>query len=212
MKRLSLGLASSTRPQILCIGIGCGATILRLLAEHPGASVHWVVLSAKEKRGTEARDSAGQFLQAAESKQIHCHEFRDGFFPYCGGEVKDVFEQLKRTVTPDIIFTHYQDDAHQDHRVVSELTWNTWRDHLILEYEIPKYDGDLGNPNLFVEIDDTTARKKVEILQSSFATQRSKRWFTDDTFLGLMRIRAVQAGVTEPYVEAFYARKIVLVA
>jgi LmbE family N-acetylglucosaminyl deacetylase len=215
MKQLSLGLGT-TPEQILVIGahsddieIGCGGTLLRLIREYPSSTIHWVVLSAKGERESEARQSAGQFLAGAAHSHVECRAFRDGFFPYTGGEIKDVFEQLKNTLTPDVIFTHYHADAHQDHRIVNELTWNTWRDHLILEYEIPKYDGDFGNPNLFVEVDDELARRKVTILQSSFVSQRTKRWFTDDTFLGLMRVRAVQAGVQSRYVEAFYVRKAV---
>jgi LmbE family N-acetylglucosaminyl deacetylase len=216
MKQLSLGLGSQTPDQILVIGahsddieIGCGGTILRLVREYPASTIHWAVLSATGEREKEARQSAAQFLTGAAHANVQCWGFRDGFFPYTGGDIKDVFEQLKKALTPDVIFTHYHADAHQDHRIVNELTWNTWRDHLICEYEIPKYDGDFGNPNLFVEVDDELARRKVAILQSSFVTQRTKRWFTDDTFLGLMRIRAVQAGVQSRYVEAFYVRKAV---
>jgi LmbE family N-acetylglucosaminyl deacetylase len=217
MREVKLNIAAADRRRILCLGahsddieIGCGGTILRLLQENPNCTVHWVVLSGIGPRGEEARVSAEQFLHAAAEKQIHRREFRDGFFPHDGIGLKEYFEELKRLVNPDIIFTHCQHDLHQDHRMVWELTWNTWRDHLILEYEIPKYDGDLGNPNLFVPIDEPLARQKTDILLSSFVSQRSKRWFTDDTFLALMRLRAVQAGVTSRYVEAFYARKIIL--
>jgi LmbE family N-acetylglucosaminyl deacetylase len=135
--------------------------------------------------------------------------FRDGFFPYVG-EVKEFFETLKARVSPDLVFTHYRHDRHQDHRVVSDLTWNTYRDHLILEYEIPKYDGDLGTPNLFVPSTLSVARRKVRYLRTAFATQRDRHWFTDDTFLGLMRLRGLESRAPGGYAEAFYARKAVL--
>ncbi len=217
MRELSFNKRSGEPARILCLGahsddleIGCGGTILRLLHENPAYRVHWVVLSGAGPRGVEARTSAEQILSGANEKQIYCREFRDGFFPYDGAAIKDYFEELKRLVNPDIIFTHCHNDLHQDHRLVCELTWNTWRDHLILEYEIPKYDGDMGNPNLFVPIDEALARQKTQILLNSFVSQRSKRWFTEETFLALMRLRAVQAGVTANYAEAFYARKMIL--
>lgn len=217
MKELSLHTRPGERSVILCLGahsddleIGCGGTVLRLLHENPNYRVHWVVLSAAGQRGAEARTSAEQMLSGAAEKQIHGREYRDGFFPYDGAAIKDYFEELKRLVNPDLIFTHCQNDLHQDHRLVCELTWNTWRDHLILEYEIPKYDGDLGNPNLFVPVGDALARQKTQILMNSFVSQHTKRWFTEDTFLALMRLRAVQAGVAGNYAEAFYARKMIL--
>jgi len=147
-------------------------------------------------------------LDAAREKQIKVYNFRDGFFPYLGGEIKEAFEGLKGQVSPDLIFTHARKDLHQDHRLVNELTWNTFRNHLILEYEIPKYDGDLGSPNLFVPLDDAGVEQKIRHLMEFFATQRDKRWFDEETFRGLLRMRGVEAG--ERYAEAFYCRKIVL--
>jgi len=138
------------------------------------------------------------------------HGFRDGFFPYVGGEIKDAFEALARDLSPDVVFTHTRDDRHQDHRVVSDLTWNTFRRHLILEYEVPKYDGDLGVPNLFVPLSAAVARAKIRHLRAAFGSQRSKRWFTADTFHGLMRLRGVESGAPEGLAEAFYGRKAVV--
>jgi LmbE family N-acetylglucosaminyl deacetylase len=207
----------SARPgplQILCLGahsddleIGCGGTVLRFLAERD-AAVHWVVLGCSGERSIEAQLSAESLLAGAKQKQVEIHRFRDGFFPYVGGEIKEAFEQLKGQVSPDLIFTHTRADLHQDHRLVNELTWNTFRDHLILEYEIPKYDGDLGLPNLFVALDEALVEKKIRHLLDFFATQRDKRWFEEETFRGLLRLRGVEAGVH--YAEAFYARKVVI--
>ena len=207
----------SARPgplQILCLGahsddleIGCGGTVLRLLAERD-AAVRWVVLGCSGERSIEAQLSAESLLAGAKQKQVEIHRFRDGFFPYVGREIKETFEQLKGRVSPDLIFTHTRADLHQDHRLVNELTWNTFRDHLILEYEIPKYDGDLGLPNLFVALDEALVEKKIRHLVGFFATQRDKRWFDEETFRGILRLRGLEAGVH--YAEAFYARKVAL--
>ena len=212
---LQLKLAKLPKPlNILCLGahsddleIGCGGTLLRLLAEQE-AVVRWVVFGCSGRRSEEARKSAESMLDAAREKQVKLHEFRDGFFPYLGGEVKEAFEELKGQVSPDLIFTHTRKDLHQDHRLLNELTWNTFRNHLIFEYEIPKYDGDLGSPNLFVPLDDAVVEKKLRHLMQHFASQRDKRWFDEETFRGLLRVRGVEAG--ERYAEAFYCRKIVL--
>jgi len=153
--------------------------------------------------------SAESFLADAQHKNIVVQSFRDGFFPYVGGAIKEFFEDLKRTVAPDVIFTHYRHDLHQDHRLVSELTWNTYRDHLILEYEIVKYDGDIGTPNVFVHLDEATCLKKIKLLMDCFQSQRDKDWFTPDTFMSLMRIRGIESRAPEKYAEAFYCRKVV---
>lgn len=199
---------------VLCLGahsddleIGCGGTILRLLTERD-VVVRWVVFGCCGERATEARCSAESFLAGARKCQIDLHGFRDAFFPYVGGEIKDVFEGLKREVSPDVVFTHTRHDLHQDHRIVNQLTWNTFRDHLILEYEIPKYDGDLGSPNLFVDLDTGTAERKIQHLLRFFETQRDKRWFDEETFRGLLRLRGLEAGTR--YAEGFYSRKCVL--
>jgi LmbE family N-acetylglucosaminyl deacetylase len=214
---LDIGLARKEGAplNLLCIGahsddieIGCGGTLLRLLEEIPQIHVHWVVLGASGPRKTEALASANVFLADARSKEIVITEFRDGFFPHEGPAIKEAFEQLKGDCAPDVILTHYRNDLHQDHRVVSELTWNTFRDHLILEYEIIKYDGDLGTPNCFVQLKESTCQRKVRNLMECFGSQRSKRWFTEDTFFAMLRLRGVECNAEERYAEAFYARKL----
>ncbi|WP_413936205.1 PIG-L deacetylase family protein [Nitrospira sp. BLG_1] len=202
---------------ILCIGahaddieIGCGGTILKLLQTHPGSRVAWVVLTARGDRKKEAMKSAAAFLPGAGSTKIITKSFRESYLPYQGKEVKEYFDTLPRVIDPDLIFTHYRHDLHQDHRVVCELTWNTYRRHQILEYEIPKYDGDLGQPNLYVPLTDDLGREKVRLLMEGFATQRSKRWFTEDIFYGLLRIRGIESPKLTRYAEAFYARKVAI--
>ena len=192
------------------IEIGCGATILALTRAQPELEVKWVVLGAQGVREQEARASAGAFLRSAGKSDVVVQGFRDGFFPYVGGEVKDVFEELKASPEPDIIFTHTRHDLHQDHRLVCELTWNTWRDHLILEYEIPKYDGDLGVPNVFVPASEDLAREKVGLLLEFFGTQRAKHWFDEELFIGLMRVRGMESRSPSGYAEAFTCRKLSL--
>lgn len=210
----------ATKPQseltLLCLGahsddieIGCGGTVLRLLKEFPNARVVWVVFGAPGARAEEALRSAELFLEDAAHRQVIIKEFRDGFFPYIGGEIKDFFEELKAEISPDLILTHYRHDLHQDHRLIAELTWNTFRDHTILEYEILKYDGDLGAPNFFVHLDEATCRRKVDNILDCFTTQRGRHWFTEDTFLSLMRIRGVESGAKGRYAEGFYSRKLV---
>ena len=201
--------------RVLCLGahsddieIGCGGTVLRLAATVPRAEFTWVVLSGDAQRAEEARRSAALFAGAAAPTTVVVKEFRDGFFPYAGAGIKDFFESLKREDSPDVIFTHYRGDQHQDHRLVSELTWNTFRDHLILEYEVPKYDGDLGRPNWYVPLDESTCRTKARHLLDTFASQRDRRWFTEETFRALMRLRGVECAAPEGYAEAFYAHKI----
>jgi LmbE family N-acetylglucosaminyl deacetylase len=189
------------------IEIGCGGTIMRLLKAKPNLSVCWVVMSAQGERVAEARRSAETILAEVGEQEIHIGSFRDGFLPYQGGEVKEYFEGLKKTYDPDLILTHFGRDAHQDHRLISELTWNTFRDHFILEFEIPKYDGDLGAPNFFVQLDVGLAKQKVDHLLSQFGSQRNKHWFTEDVFLSLMRLRGMECNAPSRYAEAFYCRK-----
>jgi len=214
---LSLQFPSDKPLKILALGahsddveIGCGATLLRLLAERPGTEVCWVVLSGGGTREKEARASAKDFLKHAGVAQVETLTFRDGFFPYQGVEVKEYFEGLKGRFAPDVIFTHTREDLHQDHRLVCELTRNTWRNHLILEYEIPKYDGDLGRPNCYVPVSGAHAKRKAALLMKHFGTQRSKHWFDEETFLGLMRLRGVEAASATRYAEAFHAHKVCL--
>jgi LmbE family N-acetylglucosaminyl deacetylase len=215
--RFLLGEGGSPRRRLLLLGshsddveIGCGGTILRLAESSPDLEVIWVVLGAHGDRANEALKSAEAFLAAVDARTILVKDFRDGFFPYVGGSVKDFFEELKRDFAPDLILTHQRHDLHQDHRLVSELTWNTFRDHLILEYEVPKYDGDLGAPNFFVHLTKELAARKVAILLEHFGTQLDRRWFTEDLFLSMMRIRGMESNAPESYAEAFYCRKAVL--
>jgi LmbE family N-acetylglucosaminyl deacetylase len=203
--------------QVLCLGahsddieIGCGGTILELLESQPSAHVQWVVFSATGPRRREAMDSARLFLKGGKSRKITLRSYRDSFFPYEGMKIKREFEQLKKQINPDLVFTHYRDDLHQDHRVINELTWNTYRNHLIMEYEIPKYDGDLGSPNVFSPLKTSTCQKKADFLQQAFRTQALKQWFSNDTFLALMRLRGVEACSSTGFAEAFYGRKVSL--
>jgi LmbE family N-acetylglucosaminyl deacetylase len=192
------------------VEIGCGATLLALSRARPDVEITWVVLGAEGEREREARASAEAFMAAATRSEVVVHGFRDGFFPYIGGEVKDVFEELKSRLDPDVILTHARLDLHQDHRLVCELTWNTWRDHLILEYEIPKYDGDLGAPNVFVPVSEEIAREKVKLVLDAFKSQTEKHWFDEQLFLGLMRVRGMEGRSPSGYAEAFTCRKLSL--
>ena len=216
MMHLELNQAGGKPLHVLCLGahsddieIGCGGTILRFAEAFPDLHVTWVVFSASADRAAEARRAASLFLKDVANATVVVHGFRDGYLPYDPG-VKDAFEDLKRSVSPDIVFTQYGQDLHQDHRLLSQLTWNTFRSHLVLEYEIPKYDGGLGSPNVFVALSEGVRRQKLEYLSEAFATQRDKRWFSDDTFSGLMRLRGIESGDPEGYAEAFYARKLLL--
>jgi LmbE family N-acetylglucosaminyl deacetylase len=203
--------------QILCLGshsddieIGCGGTILRFAEEYPRSVFHWVVFSAAGVREAEARHAASLFVEKARLRGPIIKTFRDGFMPFAGAEVKDVFEELKKSVSPDVIFTHNSKDAHQDHRLIAELTWNTFRNHLILEYEIPKYDGDIGQPNVFVPLPADGAQKKVRNIMEAFQSQHTKQWFREDTFLSLMRLRGMECNAPSGYAEAFYSRKLMM--
>jgi LmbE family N-acetylglucosaminyl deacetylase len=216
MMKLDLGKKGKEPLTILCLGghsddieIGCGGTLLHLRQSGTKVKFHWVVFSATGKRDEEARKSAELFTEGCE-KEVFVKEYRDGFLPYSGCQIKEFFEELKNRVNPDLIFTHWQGDAHQDHRLVCELTWNTFRDHLILEYEIPKYDGDMGRPNVFVPLEKPVCQKKVDNLWEAFESQRAKPWFERDTFLGLMRLRGMESNAPSGYAEAFYARKMVI--
>jgi LmbE family N-acetylglucosaminyl deacetylase len=217
MLPLRLDSESKAPLKVLCLGahsddieIGCGGTILSLLATRAQVDFHWVVLSADAQREQEARTSAEAFLKGARRSEVTVKRFRNGYFPFVGDAIKDYFEELKAAVSPDLVFTHYRDDRHQDHRVVSDLTWNTFRNHVVLEYEIPKYDGDLGSPNVFVPLSDEGCREKIRILLSSFTSQRDKHWFDEGTFRALMRLRGMESCAPSFHAEAFYARKAVL--
>jgi LmbE family N-acetylglucosaminyl deacetylase len=214
----ALGLAApGDRLSVLCLGahsddieIGAGGTLLSLQERGVRLDVHWCVLSGVGEREGEARTSASEFLSAAERSQIEIMSFRDSFFPEQGDAIKSWFAALRERVDPDLILTHRRGDAHQDHRHVCRLTWNTFRDHCILEYEIPKWDGDLGQPNLYVPVSSGALNRKVDLLIRHFGSQRSKQWFDSETFMGLARLRGMECRAPERYAEAFVARKMVL--
>ena len=214
MLKVQLGGKQQPLQRVLCLGahcddieIGCGGALLRLIKENPEIEIHWIVFSSNPKRKREALKAAKLFLQGAAKSHVVVRTFKDGFFPYHGASIKKYFETLKRTIVPDLVFTHFRKDLHQDHRLICDLTWNTFRGHFILEYEIPKYDGDLGSPNFYVAIDGDLFRKKTKYILDSFVSQSSKHWFTHDTFAGLARIRGVEANCPEKYAEGFYCRK-----
>jgi len=192
------------------IEIGCGATILRLVEEYPDATFQWVVFSSDERRAAETRRAVELLLAGAKARTVVIKTFRNAYFPFIGIELKEFFEELKRSVAPDLVFTHYRDDRHQDHRAVSDLTWNTFRSHLIVEYEIPKYDGDLGQPNLYIPVTAAMMQRKIETLMECYATQANHQWFTPETFSGLMRIRGIECDSPTGYAEAYYARKLIV--
>ena len=197
--------------KILCLGahaddieIGCGGTLFKWTEARPDLEIRWVVFTAEGKRATEARSSAQALLPTAKPKVI-VKDFRNSFLPYQGAKVKEFFETLK-SFEPDVVFTHYRDDRHQDHRVLSDLAWNTFRNHLVLEYEVPKYDGDLGQPNFFVPLTKSLGQRKAAHICRYFQTQSNKHWFAEETFLAVMRLRGVECAAQ--YAEAFYCRKL----
>ena len=215
---MRLGFAPSEGPlRVLALGahaddveIGCGGTLLRLAAERPDLEVTWVVWCATPERAREAEASAEAFLAGVARRRVVVKGFRDGYLPWQGAELKDAFEALKREVAPDLVLTHYREDRHQDHRTVSDLTWNTWRNHLVLEYEIPKYDGDLGAPGLFVPLAQAQLERKIALVRQHFPSQAAKPWFDPEVFRGLARLRGMECVAPEGVAEAFYLRKAVL--
>jgi LmbE family N-acetylglucosaminyl deacetylase len=212
----SLDLARrGERLSVLCLGahsddieIGAGGTILQWISAGIRLEVHWCVLSALGERAAEAEASAAAFLDGATCIKVELAEFKDSFFPYEGSKLKQFFAALKSKVNPDIILTHRKDDAHQDHREVWQLTWNTFRDHLILEYEVPKWDGDLAQPNGYIPLDAKLLERKIELLIANFGSQQSKDWFDAETFRGLARLRGIECRASEGYAEAFALRKV----
>jgi LmbE family N-acetylglucosaminyl deacetylase len=219
---LTLSLTSGNEPlrRVLAIGchaddieIGCGGTLLTLIRALPDLELTWLVLAASGEREQEARSSADAYLSAIGGGSVEVHGFRDTFLPYVGGgEVKEVFAELGRRLAPQLVFTHTRDDLHQDHRLACELTWNTFRDSLILEYEVPKWDGDLGRPNVYVPLGAAVAEEKIDLLHRHFPTQVEKPWFDADTFRGLMRLRGMEANAPDRFAEAFTCRKLPLAA
>jgi LmbE family N-acetylglucosaminyl deacetylase len=217
MTMLEAMLAHTPLQSVLVLGahcddieIGCGATLLRLLREQPGLRLHWVVLSSDARRASEARQSAQLWLgkEDARSHQVEVLQFRNGFFPWLGAELKEWFEALKERVSPDLILTHHREDQHQDHRTVAELTWNTFRDHLILEYEIPKVDAGLPAPNAYVAVSRADAQLKVKRLLDIYSSQSDKHWFDEELFFGLMRLRGMECRAAQGVAEAFHLRKL----
>jgi LmbE family N-acetylglucosaminyl deacetylase len=215
MLKVSIVNGKNSILRVLCLGshsddieIGCGGTILKIIEGHRRTVFYWVVFSSGKKRKREAEASANNFLSGAKEKTIMIEDFRDGFFPYVGGEIKKYFEKLKQEFTPNLVFTHYRMDLHQDHRLICDLTWNTFRDHLVLEYEIPKYDGDLGCPNLFVHLKEAICERKVKYILNHFKSQRNNQWFNRETFQSLMRLRGIESNAPHKYAEAFYCRKL----
>lgn len=214
MKPLALANPGE-RLSVLCIGahcddieIGAGATILGWIESGVCLDAHWAVLSAQGARADEAHASATAFLANAARIVIDLAKFKDGFFPYQGSEIKEWFEALKKRASPDVILCHWRDDAHQDHRQVAKLTRNTFRDHTILEYEIPKWDGDTGQPNIYVPASRTLMERKAKLLNDHFGSQRSKDWFDGEIFMGLARLRGMECRAPEGFAEAFHARKL----
>jgi LmbE family N-acetylglucosaminyl deacetylase len=203
--------------RLLCLGahsddieIGCGATILRLVREKPDLEIYWLVFSARGMRAREAKASAGEFLRGIRSRRIRTMTYRESYFPDEWSRIKDTFEQVKRTFEPDLVITQYREDRHQDHRVLSDLAWNTFRNHLVLEYEIPKYDGDLGLPNVYFPVAREQCERKVSALLQHFRSQTNKHWFTADTFWALLRLRGIECASPSGFAEAFYGRKLSL--
>jgi LmbE family N-acetylglucosaminyl deacetylase len=214
-RMLEIRLADVRR--VLCLGahsddleIGCGGTLCRIIEGSRDVVVRWHVFSAAAERRREAERSATRFLEGARDATVHMNDFRESYFPEQWAAIKDVFETIKAEFEPDVVLTHWRDDRHQDHRVLSDLAWNTFRSHAILEYEIPKYDGDLGNPNIYVALDEALCRRKVDAIMDCFQTQRGRHWFTEDVFWGLLRLRGMECGPRARYAEAFFGRKLVV--
>ena len=217
MLNLTLGRPEGSEYRLLCLGahsddieIGCGGTILSVLERYQTVNVQWVVFSSNDERAREARASAAIFLAGASHQEVSVKGFRDGFFPFQGEQIKEEFEAIKQRFDPDLVLTHYRDDRHQDHRVISDLTWNTFRNHLILEYEIPKYDGDIGSPNLFMPLPESICSRKIRNILESFDSQRKKQWFDEQTFSAILRLRGMEANSPTLFAEAFYCRKLLL--
>ena len=215
-----LGLLSETHApvgHILCLGahcddieIGCGGTVLKLLQSRSDVRVDWVVFTSDDERAPEARAGAAAILAGAAESSVVLREFRQRYLPFVGDEVKEFFDELGASIRPDLIFTHYREDLHQDHRLLAKLTYNTWRDRLILEYEIPKWDGDVARLNTYVQLDDSHCDRKIETIMSSYSSQADKHWFSPETFRATLRLRGIECKSPSGYAEAFRCRKLVL--
>jgi len=214
---LALKLGVERPPTILCIGahcddieIGCGGTLVRWAREYPAARLLWAIFAGESGRAEESRQAATRLAGGLRGFELRFFDFRGSYFPADVTAIKDAFEGLKGAISPDVVLTHFLHDRHQDHALLSELTWNTFRSHLILEYEIPKYEGDLGHPNLFVPLSSQDLAQKVNVLMECFPSQRERSWFTEDTFRGLARLRGIECAATSGFAEAFHARKVCL--
>ncbi len=217
MLKLALEKNHGAARKILCLGahaddieIGCGGTILRLCNDYDNMQIRWVVFAGSGRRKTEAIRSAELFLGKARRRTVVLKDFRDGFFPFQGAEIKEFFEDLKVAFSPDLILTHCRTDLHQDHRLISDLTWHTFRDHLIFEYEVIKYDGDLGNPNVFVGLDLEICRNKIDNIRTCFESQSQRKWFSEETFFSILKLRGVESNAPEKFAEGFYCRKMTM--
>lgn len=202
---------------VLCLGahcddieIGCGGTILKLIETRPEVRVEWIVFSSDSRRAEEARAGADAFLAGAGNVTVRIEEFRGRYFPYVGAQIKEYFDALGAELSPDVVFTHHADDFHQDHRLLSELALNTFREHLILEYEIPKYDGDLSRPNVYVQLEEGHCDRKVDTILRWYESQSDKHWFSAETFRATLRLRGIECKSPSGYAEAFHCRKLVL--
>ena len=216
-RMLSLSLPGREPLKVLCLGahcddieIGCAGTLMTLQQRHPGSSFEWVVFTREERRDAETRKAAAQVHEGVAPANVEILDFRMSYLPFEGAKVKDHFETIKRRIEPSVIFTHRLEDRHQDHRLIAELTWNTFRNHLVLEYEIPKYEGDLGHPNLYVPLDAAVAARKVEMLMSCFPSQHSRAWFSRELFEGQLRLRGIECNAPSGCAEAFHVRKAII--
>ena len=217
MENLILDIPESSSANVLCLGahcddieIGCGGTILTILQNRPSTTVDWVIFCTDEVRAKEAQNSAKALAADTDNIRLHLLNFCDGYLPYEAAAAKKAMKALSGDLHPDLVFTHYRKDAHQDHRTVSEITWNLFRDHLILEYEIPKFDGDLGTPNTYVSLDEIIVKRKIEVILENFPSQGEKHWFDEEAFRSILRLRGIESGRRNRYAEAFYCRKQVI--
>jgi len=214
MLKLTFERGQNEELRVLCLGahcddieIGLGGTIIKLIEDFPNIFFYWIIFSSDKTRAEEALESANVLLSRVKEKQIVVQGFKESYFTFIGAEIKEYFDQIRREIFPELIFTHYRNDLHQDHRLISELTWNTFRDHLILEYEIPKYDGDFGSPNLFISLEEATCQKKIQHILAYFKSQNTRQWFDQEAFLSVLRLRGIESNSPSKYAEAFYCRK-----
>jgi LmbE family N-acetylglucosaminyl deacetylase len=202
---------------VLCVGahcddieIGCGGALIELRARYPRAKFHWAVFSSDAVRKPETLAAAAEMLGQGPHLTLDVLDFRGSYFPAEWSAIKDALEGVKTRIKPSLVFTHFLQDRHQDHRVLAELSWNTFRDHAILEYEIAKFEGDLAQPNVYIPLSTGVMERKVEALMRCFPSQHSRTWFDPDLFRGHMRLRGIECNAPSRFAEAFHARKLVL--